>query len=183
MPILDRRTNQLVEDQDTRVSVGIDFPFGRQPNQDGYFKTTKTTVESVKNNIRLLLQTELGERTMQPFLGMNLRQFIFEQITEDVKVQIENKIKIDYLVGTMIELPRAAIKAEQIAKHADFFSFGTNDLTSFLLSVDRNNPRIQNIFNETDNKFCVVHNYGSYDWVCRSIENYKKLCSLVDHQK
>ena len=92
MPILDRRTNQLVEDQDTRVSVGIDFPFGRQPNQDGYFKTTKTTVESVKNNIRLLLQTELGERTMQPFLGMNLRQFIFEQITEDVKVQIENNI-------------------------------------------------------------------------------------------
>ena len=92
MPILDRRTNQLVEDQDTRVSVGIDFPFGRQPNQDGYFKTTKTTVEAVKNNIRLLLQTELGERTMQPFLGMNLRQFIFEQITEDVKIQIENNI-------------------------------------------------------------------------------------------
>ena len=92
MPILDRRTNQLVEDQDTRVSVGIDFPFGRQPNQDVYFKTTKTTVESVKNNIRLLLQTEQGERTMQPFLGMNLRQFIFEQITEDVKIQIENNI-------------------------------------------------------------------------------------------
>ena len=38
------------------------------------------------------MQTELGERTMQPFLGMNLRQFIFEQITEDVKVQIENNI-------------------------------------------------------------------------------------------
>ena len=92
MPILDRITNQLIEDQDTRVSVGIDFPFGRQPNQDGYFKTTKTTVESVKNNIRLLLQTELGERAMQPFLGMNLRQFIFEQITEDVKIQIENNI-------------------------------------------------------------------------------------------
>ena len=92
MPILNTRTNQFIEDQDTRVSVGIDFPLGRQPNQDGYFKTTKTTVESVKNNIRLLLQTELGERTMQPFLGMNLRQFIFEQITEDVKIQIENNI-------------------------------------------------------------------------------------------
>ena len=92
MPILDRRTNQLVEDQDTRVSVGIDFPFGRQPNQDGYFKTTKTTVESVKNNIRLLLQTEQGERAFQPFLGMGLKRFVFEQITEDVKVQIENNI-------------------------------------------------------------------------------------------
>ena len=92
MPILDRRTNQLVEDQDTRVSVGIDFPIGRQPNQDGYFKTTKTTVESVKNNIRLLLQTEQGERAFQPFLGMGLKRFVFEQITEDVKIQIENDI-------------------------------------------------------------------------------------------
>ena len=92
MPILDRRTNQLVEDQDTRVSVGIDFPFGRQPNQDGYFKTTKTTVESVKNNIRLLLQTEQGERAFQPFLGMDLKRFVFEQITEDTKIQIENDI-------------------------------------------------------------------------------------------
>ena len=45
------------------------------------------------------------------------------------KVQKENNIKLDYLVGTMIELPRAAIRAKDIAKHADFFSFGTNDLT------------------------------------------------------
>ena len=53
MPILDRRSNQFIEDKDTRVSVGIDFPFARVPNQDGYFSTTKTTIESVKNNIRL----------------------------------------------------------------------------------------------------------------------------------
>ena len=45
------------------------------------------------------------------------------------KVQQENKLKIEFLVGTMIELPRAAIKAKEIAKHAEFFSFGTNDLT------------------------------------------------------
>ena len=92
MPILDRRTNQLVEDQDTRVSVGIDFPFARVPNQDGYFKTTKTTVESIKNNIRLLLQTERGERVFQPNLGMGLKRLLFEQITEDTTIQIENNI-------------------------------------------------------------------------------------------
>ena len=78
MPILDRRNNQFVEDQDTRVSVGIDFPFGRVPNQDGYFKTTKTTIESVKNNIRLLLKTEKGERLFQPNLGLALKRFLFE---------------------------------------------------------------------------------------------------------
>jgi len=53
------------------------------------------------------------------------------------KVQKENKIKIDYLVGTMIELPRAALKAKDIAKHADFFSFGTNDLTQTTFGISR----------------------------------------------
>ena len=53
------------------------------------------------------------------------------------QIQKENKTKIDYLVGTMIELPRAAIKAKDIAKHADFFSFGTNDLTQTTLGISR----------------------------------------------
>ena len=92
MPILDRRTNQFVEDKDTRVSVGIDFPFGRVPDGDGYFKTSKTTVDAIKNNIKLLLKTERSERLFQPFLGMNLKRFVFEQITEDVRIQIENDI-------------------------------------------------------------------------------------------
>jgi pyruvate, orthophosphate dikinase len=45
--------------------------------------------------------------------------------------------RVDYLVGTMIELPRAALMAGQIAQHADFFSFGTNDLTQTTLGVSR----------------------------------------------
>ena len=92
MPILDRRTNQFVDDQDTRVSVGIDFPFALVPNQDGYFKTTKSTIDAIKNNIKLLLQTEQGERVFQPNLGMGLKRFVFEQITEDTTIEIENNI-------------------------------------------------------------------------------------------
>jgi pyruvate, orthophosphate dikinase len=53
------------------------------------------------------------------------------------QVQKENKVKIEYMVGTMIELPRAAIKAQDIAKHADFFSFGTNDLTQTTFGISR----------------------------------------------
>ncbi len=53
------------------------------------------------------------------------------------KVQDQNKIKIKFLVGTMIELPRAAIKAKDIAKHAEFFSFGTNDLTQTTFGISR----------------------------------------------
>ena len=53
------------------------------------------------------------------------------------EVQNEKKIKVDFLVGTMIELPRAAIKAGDIAKHAEFFSFGTNDLTQTTFGISR----------------------------------------------
>jgi pyruvate,orthophosphate dikinase len=53
------------------------------------------------------------------------------------KVQKEYKIKIEFMVGTMIELPRAAIKAKEIAKHAEFFSFGTNDLTQTTFGISR----------------------------------------------
>jgi len=45
--------------------------------------------------------------------------------------------RLDYLVGTMIELPRAALRAKEIAAHADFFSFGTNDLTQTALGISR----------------------------------------------
>jgi pyruvate,orthophosphate dikinase len=44
---------------------------------------------------------------------------------------------LEYLVGTMIELPRACIRADEIAAHADFFSFGTNDLTQTALGFSR----------------------------------------------
>ncbi len=53
------------------------------------------------------------------------------------QVQQEHKLKIEFLVGTMIELPRAALKAREIAKHAEFFSFGTNDLTQTTFGISR----------------------------------------------
>ena len=92
MAILDRRKDRFVDDQDQRVSVGIEFPFGRVGGGDGYFKSTKTTIESIKNNIKLLLQTHQGERVFQPTLGMNLRRLMFEQMTEEITIQIENNI-------------------------------------------------------------------------------------------
>jgi len=52
-------------------------------------------------------------------------------------VQKETKTKFEYLVGTMIELPRAAVTAHEVARHADFFSFGTNDLTQTTLGLSR----------------------------------------------
>ena len=53
------------------------------------------------------------------------------------KVEQDKKTKLDFLIGTMIELPRAAIKAHDIANHAEFFSFGTNDLTQTTFGISR----------------------------------------------
>jgi pyruvate,orthophosphate dikinase len=47
------------------------------------------------------------------------------------------KVKFDYLVGTMIEVPRGALTADEVAKSAEFFSFGTNDLTQMALGISR----------------------------------------------
>ena len=49
----------------------------------------------------------------------------------------EEDESVEYLVGTMIELPRACIRADEIAEYADFFSFGTNDLTQTALGLSR----------------------------------------------
>ena len=129
MPILDRRNNQFVEDQDTRVSVGIDFPFGRVPNQDGYFKTTKTTIESVKNNIRLLLKTEKGERLFQPNLGLALRRFLFQQINEDTNILIENEI------------------VDTFEKWLPFVEIQELDVNTQPINSDRNQIKIKVTFN------------------------------------
>jgi len=62
------------------------------------------------------------------------RELIVEVAEEVFK---ENQTTVEYLIGTMIELPRAALTADQIAEEADFFSFGTNDLTQTTLGLSR----------------------------------------------
>jgi len=61
-----------------------------------------------------------------------------EVVVETAKAVMKEKgVKVDYKVGTMIEVPRAALVADQIAKEAEFFSFGTNDLTQMALGYSR----------------------------------------------
>jgi pyruvate, orthophosphate dikinase len=76
---------------------------------------------------------------MIPLVGMDKELEILRgQVIEEVeKVQKEKGQKFSFQVGTMIELPRAAITAEKISDYADFFSFGTNDLTQTTLGISR----------------------------------------------
>jgi pyruvate,orthophosphate dikinase len=76
---------------------------------------------------------------MIPLVGMDKELDILRKqaIDEVKKVQKEKGVNFEFLVGTMIELPRAALTADAIAEHADFFSFGTNDLTQTTLGLSR----------------------------------------------
>ena len=76
---------------------------------------------------------------MIPLVGMEKELEILRALTVKTveKVQKEKNQKFEYMVGTMIELPRAAVTADAIAEHAEFFSFGTNDLTQTTLGLSR----------------------------------------------
>jgi len=78
------------------------------------------------------------------------------------EVQKQNRIKIEFMVGTMIEVPRAVIKAKEIAKHAEFFSFGTNDLTQMTFGISRDDSgKFLNDY--LDNKIFSIDPFVSID--------------------
>ena len=89
----------------------------------------KVTKEGVK----------VSPEIMIPLVGevkelKNIRELVIKTVENTIK---EEGSKIDYTVGTMIEIPRACLTADEIAKEADFFSFGTNDLTQMTFGYSR----------------------------------------------
>ncbi len=76
---------------------------------------------------------------MIPLTGEKKELAYVKKVVVDTadKIIAESGMKMDYKVGTMIEIPRAAITADDIAKEADFFSFGTNDLTQMTFGFSR----------------------------------------------
>jgi pyruvate,orthophosphate dikinase len=80
---------------------------------------------------------------MIPIVATAEEMRIFEAMTRRLAKEVFKKagLKVAYLVGTMIELPRACVAAGAIAKHAEFFSFGTNDLTQTACGISRDDVR------------------------------------------
>lgn len=95
------------------------------------------------------------------------------------KVMAEKQLPLDYQIGTMIEIPRACFVADEIAKHADFFSFGTNDLTQMVLGLSRDDsPRIVTQYLDAgifqDDPFQVIDEAGVGAMIKIAIENGRK---------
>jgi len=81
------------------------------------------------------------------------------------EVAKENKVRFNYLVGTMIEIPRGALVADKIAEDAQFFSFGTNDLTQTTLGMSRDDsgsflPHYQELEIVKSNPFATIDQTG-----------------------
>lgn len=78
---------------------------------------------------------------MIPLVGTRRELAILREQAEGVIAEVKKergfKRKLEIKIGTMIEIPRAAITADEIARHADFFSFGTNDLTQLAFGYSR----------------------------------------------
>ncbi len=84
-------------------------------------------------------KVDVRPEIMIPLVGHKREIEVMEELVRNTAEEVmkKKKVKVDYMVGTMIELPRAAITADQIAKHAEFFSFGTNDLTQTTMGLSR----------------------------------------------
>ena len=110
---------------------------------------------------------KVSPEVMIPLVGFRKELDIQVEIINRVakEVQAEKKVKINYLVGTMIEVPRGAITADDIAHTAEFFSFGTNDLTQTALGMSRDDsgsflPQYQELEIVKNNPFATIDQSG-----------------------
>jgi phage baseplate assembly protein W len=141
MAIRDTSKKPYTQDRDELVFVGIDYPFHKSTGVEGWFKSTETTIEAVKNNIKLLLLTTRGERLMQPTLGLNLRRFLFEQFTDESRITIENEIVDTFRTF----LPFVEIKDLVIGMN-ETDAIGKNKLTiSVLFNITRDPNTLESV--------------------------------------
>jgi pyruvate, orthophosphate dikinase len=110
--------------------LGISFPEVTEMQARAIFEAA---VEVQKSGIKV------NPEVMIPLVGfkreLDLQVEIVHRVAQEV--QAAKKVKLTYLVGTMIEVPRGALTADEIAETAEFFSFGTNDLTQTALGMSR----------------------------------------------
>ena len=111
-------------------------PYIQDNDTNGFFATTSTTIEAVKNNIRNLLKTEEGERFFQPNLGIGLRKLLFEQITNDSLIVIQDAIldKLEFW------LPFVEVRDIQVLNRENTTDIGVNEIRIKILFNIKQDP-------------------------------------------
>ena len=110
---------------------------------------------------------KVNPEIMVPLVGFKKELELQTEIVRRVAKEVskEKGVKLKYLVGTMIEVPRGALTADEIAEVAEFFSFGTNDLTQMTMGMSRDDsgsflPNYEEQEIVTDNPFAVIDQTG-----------------------
>lgn len=131
-------------------------------------------------------KVEVKPEIMIPLVGYEEEVRHQISIVRSVAAQVmkEKKVQFDYLVGTMIEIPRACVIADRIAKEAEFFSFGTNDLTQTTLAMSRDDagsflPSYQDQEIVKHNPFSSVDESGVGGLMRMAIEGGRKTRSNI----
>ena len=109
-------------------------------------------------------KTVLAE-IMIPLVGVDRELEILRALVDDEAAAVFERrgTSIDFLIGTMIELPRACLTADKIAEHADFFSFGTNDLTQTTYGYSRDDARFLQAYVDPSVNVMAVDPFVSID--------------------
>ena len=136
MAVKDTSRKPYIEDNDTKVKIGIDLPIRRGDGLDGFFASTSTTIEAVKNNIRNLLQTNEGERFFQPNLGLNLKTLLFEHITNENLIGVQDAIldKIEFW------LPFVEVRNIEVLSRDNTTDIGVNEIRVKILFNIKQDP-------------------------------------------
>ena len=136
MAIRDISRKPYVQDNDENVKIGVDLPIRRGDDLDGFFATTSTTIEAVKNNIRNLLSTNEGERFFQPNLGLNLRKLLFEHITNENLLGVQDAIldKFEFW------LPFVEVRDIEVFSRDNTTDVGTNEIRVKILFNIKQDP-------------------------------------------
>jgi pyruvate,orthophosphate dikinase len=136
--------------------LGIVFPEIYDMQIEAIFQATKV--------IRAEGITVLPE-IMVPLVGVAIELEIIRKRIDHYAAEIfgAEGVDVGYLVGTMIEVPRAALTAAQIAEHADFFSFGTNDLTQMTFGYSRDDAEGKFLTHYVDQKLLQYNPFQVLD--------------------
>ena len=107
---------------------------------------------------------------VQPWIMIPLIGHVNElKVAKDILVDVANKVmeekgvKVEYKFGTMIEIPRAALTADEVAEYAEFFSFGTNDLTQMTFGYSRDDAEGKFLKNYVEQKILPANPFDTLD--------------------
>jgi len=154
------RVNALVEANPMMghrgVRVGVAHPEIYEMQARAIFRATARLVRD---------GVDAQPEVMVPLVGIEEELSMMREMCVRVaeETMAEFGVEFPYLVGTMIEVPRACVVADQIARHADFFSFGTNDLTQMTFGFSRDDAEGKFMGYYLDNKLLAANPFEVLD--------------------